>query len=159
MQCLGNCNHFVPQDYSFDDIHNMPFTTLLSVQIAEWKWHIIYVISLCQNLCKTGTEPRSPGLQFWWHRWYASHSATCADSRVVKGISSMSSLRVLSVWTKIGHLCQILSKIFRLDLCRGSLHQDWLQMRLYQDHPLSFSVPVCIGLIKRLEPICGQQFA
>ena len=25
-----------PQDYSFDDINTMPFTTLLSAQIAEW---------------------------------------------------------------------------------------------------------------------------
>ena len=25
-----------PPDYSFDDINIMPFTTLLSVQIAEW---------------------------------------------------------------------------------------------------------------------------
>ena len=35
-----------PPDYNFDDINNMPFTTLLTVKIAEWscKRHIIYVI-------------------------------------------------------------------------------------------------------------------
>ena len=33
-------------------------------------------------------QPRSPGLQFWWHKWHAFyHSAIRADSTVVKGIS------------------------------------------------------------------------
>ena len=36
-----------PPDYSFDDIDTMPFTTLLSVQIASGKRHSIYVIKGC----------------------------------------------------------------------------------------------------------------
>ena len=33
---VGNCNHSVPPDNSFDDINDMSFTILLSAQIVEW---------------------------------------------------------------------------------------------------------------------------
>ena len=68
---VGNCNHSVPPGYSFDDMKDMPFTTLQSAQITRTGKTVIISFS-------------------------SYHSAICEDGSVVKGIILLGDARAIS---------------------------------------------------------------
>ena len=73
MLWLGNCNHSVPQHYSFDDINTMPSTTLLSAHSRVVKG----IVFMCAGAGEARATPKGlfqyhpqdtvKSSQYWFH--------------------------------------------------------------------------------------------
>ena len=126
-----------PPDYSFDDIDTMPFTTMLSAQIAEWLRHSISVISrnLRHTLCNGGKR----GLGYAALRWEQILGGQCGDLEEYQWAALLPCKTAVLLWEYNGNKFKI---VLQPSLPRH--REDVNIYRLIKNHQVIF--PAILGV-------------
>ena len=130
-------SHPGPPDYSFDDIDTMPFTTMLSAQIAEWLRHSISVISrnLRHTLCNGGKR----GLGYAALRWEQILGGQCGDLEEYQWAALLPCKTAVLLWEYNGNKFKI---VLQPSLPRH--REDVNIYRLIKNHQVIF--PAILGV-------------